>query len=473
MVRSSAALFALAGLIAGGWACTDPTVIGGDLLDEEDLPITFTDTVDLAFATQRLEPSPSGGIQALGTAPGAAAVSFGCLDDPAVGTTRAAIGFELIVADPRDSLDGLLQLAPDSAVLSVPLAPAFQVGDTTAAVNLRVAGVAPGSVDLTESLTSDSLERSGVTLGAYSAVPPRDSVEVEVFSRDGTSERVRRAATLRIPLDAASFTEAAIAPARLLFAAGDEDDDFIVDTAFTEAFGGLLLEHDPGAGCSSTLPALDLSSARLDELTVTVYVTQRSGAVAEYDLALRRGTAVGIANLRPVYVHDYADSPAAEAIEGGLAEGDGFVQGLDGLGLELSLPDPSAGTSAPVAVNYAVLDLPIVRDGFADPLDFLDIQVLNSVGDLVGTDGFTLVGEPGRTDAILRVAPYGPAVDSVDVYRFNVTEYLQGVTAGEREAAVTILPRSSRFVAGRSILNIVADDDLPGARLLLATTELP
>ena len=139
----------------------------------------------------------------------------------------------------------------------------------------------------------------------------------------------------------------------------------------------------------------------------------------------------------------------------------------------MGLPAVGAGASGPVAVNYALLDLPVVRDGFTAPVSVVDLQVRNSVGDLVNATGYTVIGDPTADDVVVRVGPYGPAEDSVDVYRFNVTEYLQGVATGEREAAVVLVPRNRSTVARRSILNLEASDELPGARLLLATTELP
>ena len=470
--------------------CTDPTVIGGGLLGAEGLPLTFTDTLPVGFATVPLDTASAGDIQFAGNGNAGAAASFGCLDDPAFGTTTSRVGFELVVVEDRDSLVGLLTRSVDSAVLVIPLATAYQVGDTTAATSVRVVGAAPGTVDRDEVLTSDPLDGTGVAFGAATAVPARDSSDVTIYSRRGERDTARFAPTLRIPLDVAAFTEAALAPARAELAAwgGDEGgDDPISDTAFTAAFGGLILEPDPDAPCASTLPAIDLRETRLPELGVTVYANLGEGRVGQYRLAVRRGSTTREGALRPTYAHAYGASPAGRALghDDGLDGGRAFAQGLDGLMVAVALPDPAAGASGPVAVNYAALEVPVLRDGFAEPLDLLLPQRRNAVGDLEdipggGGDGggFIPLIEGG---AIGRVGPYGGSADSVEVYRINLTTYVQGIAAGEFDPEVFLVPSrrsalgfgSPSYVAGRTILAVGPEDGRPGPRLLLATTELP
>ena len=451
-------------------ACVDATVIGGDQFDDERLPVTFTDTVALTLSTER---APAATLATALRGDGVPGAYAGCLASGLTGATTATLGLELVEeAAPRLDL-GAVRV--DSMVLVLPLAPALAVGDTTAAVGLRVEAAAAGSIRLAEATFADSLSGTGITYGTFAGVPAREPVVVEA-TVGSTVLTDTVTPQLRIRLNAAF--EADVAEALRRRSPADTVPD---DSLFVGAFPGILLR---GGDCSRQLPAVSLAVADAPQFGVSIYYT-RDTARGIYRLVNRRLTeqgnafAAGTTQARVAYGHDYAGSTADTLLAGGSGrETAAAVQGLQGLNIAVGFPDISTFGDRR-GVTFAELLLPVAPSAPTPvtPSERLVLRVRNASGDLIpysadprasGSGGFS-TSEGGLLERI--PDPRGGG-DSVAAYRFNITSLFQEFVSGEREPVVFVTPLATELVAGESAL-VGPDGDGLRASLRVASAELP
>lgn len=451
------ALVGAAALLA---RCTDPTVIGGELLEGNQLPVAFTDTLPVRFSTELLDPSQASTFDVT-----AAPFPVGCIDDPLLGTLRASVGLQLLE---RDSGLTLLGTVVDSIVLVLPVDTAARLGEVGEVVSLRVVQAAPGTIDTTEATSATPLRTTDVVYGTYSAVPPVASATVNFFGNDTLSvDSV--GPSIRIPLNdqfRADVSSALAANAPL-------DTTFSFrDSVFAENFAGIVVE---ATDCSGALAAVTIGGDGGARFGVKIFYT-RDGRQRQYTLGAFRPTTTDF-KVRPYYAHDYTGTLAAELLTGAASPDTlSVIQSLDGLYTEVVFPDVAALSGQ--AVNYALLEVPVVRDGFVEPLAGLLPARRDAVGNFTSLGAsnaqFTAAFRPEEGGTLTRVAAEaGAGVDSVDVYRFNLTSYFQQIAEGNVDPVVALLPAGRIQVAGRSLLAGPGRAEGPRARLLLATTSLP
>lgn len=449
--------FAALALLA---SCTDPTAIGGDLLDGSQLPISYRDDIPVRLTTALAENnSLSTGIQ--DTEQG---VAVGCINSAYTGDLNSRVGMEIV--ERQDFLD-LSSSTVDSIVLILPMATPFQIGDTLATTSLRVVGAVAGSIDSPEPLTSTPLIDNGIVYGETTVIPPRGLVTGTVFTPD-TIRVDTFGPEIRIPLNQ-DFRDAI-----LPVLAASVARDTISDSLFIDAFPGIIIE---GSDCGGTLPSISLSLARINRMGVFVYYTNDAGEPRQYQLNYRRD-ANSIGTLRPEYVHNYVGSPAADLLAGNpLDDTLALVQSLSGLMVKVDFPDLSSLNN--VGVNAAFLEIPIVpgTEEIISPLVRILPRIRNADGDLINysaqaegvafdeVEGGSLVSIPD---------PRSTTSDSILAYRFNLTTFFQGVADGAVDPELFLVAGFQTQLPGESILvGGGGDANALRARLLLATTELP
>jgi len=104
-------------------ACTDPTAIGGDIINGTQLPISFRDDLPFRIVTEPAEVNTL----TIGISLSELGVPLGCIESPFTGTRNARIGMQIV--ERFDQLD-LSTSVVDSIVLILPLLTTYQVGDT-------------------------------------------------------------------------------------------------------------------------------------------------------------------------------------------------------------------------------------------------------------------------------------------------------------------------------------------------------
>ncbi len=444
-------------------ACTEPTPIGGDIVDGTQLPIAFRDDSPFVLIT---EPDT---VTTLTTSISLTEVGVpvGCISSPFSGTRNARVGMQIV--ERSDQLD-LSNSVVDSIVLILPLVTSAQVGDIEAQSNLRVVGATDSSFLLLEPVITTDLNDNGILFGEATAVPARISSEQTVFAGDST-----RMDTLgpefRIPLNQ-SFSDAFL-PA---IAASVAADSLINDSLFVANFPGIIIE---GGDCGETSPAIDLDTDRQDRMGVFVYYTTDSGFHRQYQFNFRRENGA-VGRFRPQYVHDPSGSTAGLLFnDQRLDDTIAVLKSLGGSRLRVDFMDIALGLSDQ-AVNVAILEIPIIpgTDDFITPLPRIIPRVKNSIGDLVDysaffTDGFgTFDTREGGT--LTNIPDPSDPNQTVLAYQFNITRFLQEVIDGERDGNLFFVPLNQTFSPGESILRGPGGDaNALKARLLLATTDVP
>lgn len=458
-------LFTLASIVVliGITRCTDSTIIGGDLLNGNQLPVEFTDTLSIELAAF---PGDVSTISSFNLASGAFAV--GCIDDPKFGNTRATIGFQLLE---RDSSLLTLGITIDSVILVLPLDPASQLGDTTSSVSLRVLQAEAGTIEVDEATTDIPLVSTGKVYGEITTVPPRQPTRINFFPNRGDS--IRRDSVnpqFRIPLNQDFIDD--ILPALIVGKQRDTLDPF-QDSVFASNFAGLIIE---ASTCSATMPAVSVTGTNGGRFGAVIYYT-RGIQKFQYSLSFFRTGSTSIA-FRPVYEHTYAGTGtlAEELLTGSVsADTISLIQSLDGISTRVSLNDLTGLGN--VIVSYAILEVPVIQDGFAEPINRLVPKRLNSVGDFIDLGASNATIDAGFTTSegglLTKIPnPAAGATDSIEVYRFNLTAHVQKIVDGERDAEIFLLPFARVQIPGRSIIAGPKSTG-PQTRLLLATTKLP
>lgn len=459
MPRTLCAAAALIALAAGLVRCTDSTTIGGDLLDGNQLPVLVTDSVPVRLTTERARASFATEISLAQLS-----VPVGCYDDPLLGATRATVGFELVE---RTRAVVPFSVTFDSVVLVLPLSTAA-FADTLATVGLRVTGAAPGTLERGSLRTDEPIETTGVEYGAFAGVLPRGD-QLETVFVDTTLRVDTVGPQLRIPLNQAFVDDIndalTVVALRDTFPAAN-------DSVLTSLFPGLVIEP---TACSGTLARLLGAGDAAQRLGVNFYYRTADDSLAQFALSpLRGGGAVG--ELRVHYEHDYAGTLAERLLADPAPEDSlSAVQSLDGLLTRVDFPDVSLLEGA--VVNFAQLEIPVLEDGVVDPLPRILPRRANSAGDLVNLNaegvsaGTEFTVEQGGTIARVLPAGGGPA-DSIDVYRLNVTSYMQGVANGVNPPELFLVAIAQSQFPGRSLL-AAGPGSGTAPRLLLALTELP
>lgn len=468
MLKTNSPVAALAALALAVASCTESTVIGADGFTPDALAVSFTDTVPVSLATREAATSLAIDILTAG------AVNVGCISSGPTGETRATLGMEL-VGENSQRLD-LEAVTVDSVVLVLPIDTTSSLGDRDGELSLTVAQAAPGTIELEEATFADSLARGEGRYGSYVGALPSGETAVNTFV--GDTVRVDSVSPqLRISLNG-DFRDDIVEALR----STPPGDTLLDDEVFIAGFPGIIIS---GSACGDLLPAVSTAPADAPQLGVTIYYTE--GAVQrQYRLVNRRlasngsGLLTAGAPLRVAYDNVYDGSPAATLLAGGRVDGIGaVVQGLQGLNTEVMFDDLDFGDGR--GINFAELVIPVVPEADVplaatpiDPYASLVLRLPNSSGDLVDYSAVPgqLVYTRGEGGALETVVDPRGGVDSVQVYRFNVTTLLQEIVAGQRTPSVFIAPLASNLVAGESALVGERDDGLR-ARLRVITTELP
>ena len=447
-------------------ACTDPTAIGGALVDGTQLPLVYTDTIPLELTTEL----PIAGYVGFSQLSSAEFAPVGCFTSAATGTTNARLGLELIERSGRSFPAAAATI--DSVVLVLPLQPGAQAGDVEAPVSLRVLRAEAGTIRQSESVTTTPLASTGVVYGETTVVPPRTRGPVTVYGAD--SSRVDTLAPqIRIRLDDTFRDDLVAALMRADTGATTE----VRDTNFVAAFPGIIVE---GAACGRTLPTVSFAGRDASQFGVSIYYTL-DGRTRQYWLSPRQtqnGTYVaGYSQARLEVSRDRAGTPLERLLGGNSALGDSLaiVQSLDGTLVRVSFPDLSA-FGARSGVTFAQLEVPVLTraDSTVAPLPGLVVQVANEAGDPTNYSAFigATIYDPREGGSLVRIPDPRGGADSIQAYRFNVTTLFQSFVSGERDPEFFLVGAARSVLPGEVLLAGPRATPLR-ARLIVASAVLP
>lgn len=418
-------------------ACADPTFIGEDILDDDRINANFTDTVTIQSRTVR-------GDSVLTYAPGPIKLSsylFGDYQDPIFGRT-----YSEIYAQPTLELSTLSFLRPnferanlDSIVLVLPYSAGGFYGNTDQPFSLDV-------YELLDTMTRDSAYYSArrlttsTLIGSKTFTPRLDSVTFIDYRT--TSPDTVSLAQLRIPLES-TFGR------RLLFA---DTTNFLSNANWLQYFHGVAIQ--PATPTDGMISFDLVSDGNYDAGIYVYYKRDTIPTQYRFPVSFRSPVAAFMEN-------DYTGTviePAINSFE--YSDSIGYVQGTDGLLMELDFPNLEGLSD--VIVNKAELIVPIAGIDGDNPDLFPSARQLyayylnpDAVGNYALIDDVIL---PATTtiDVVFGGLVEAGSNGSPDIYRLNITAWFQEMLQDDRVTDVrdliylTVAPRSERV--SRSIL---------------------
>lgn len=430
-------LFALAFYVwTGTTACTDPTAIGSELLEEDQVGTGFTDTISLFGRTVQGDT-----VRTFEPNAWAEALFFGEMVDPIFGKTRATI-----FASPSLNLNftSLSTIHPDfsddavidSVILVLPYVEDKHYGDVKSVpFSLDVYELLNG-IDPTEIYYSgDSIQSSLVSLGSKTFTPTTDSVDLIVYP-DGAADTLNFE-HLSVRLDP-SLGDRFLQADSLTYSS---------DSLFKDFFKGIRI----GAS-AETKGLLAFTLSPDEDLRGGIYVYYRESDT------LKKHYQFPFIYTSPSFAH-YENIFKGAFIEPFVrldAQEDSvlFVQGTQGLFARVNFPN-LAGLSGKV-VNKAELvahvgSLPGDDIALYDPAEQLYMSVYNA--DKIRYDPVADIALSGLSAPIVfggGLAENGAGKPKV--YKFNLSTHFQDMIDGNADPVVYIFVASRRVVANRTVL---------------------
>ncbi len=429
------ALLTLALLSAPG--CTDPTAIGAELLEEDQVGTGFTDTVSIEGRTIQGDTvrtyGPNGWLDAF---------FLGNMVDPVFGRTKAAIYSSptlyldfttLNTINPKFADDAHL----DSIVLVLPYKLDRCYGDFSSdQFSVDVLELFEG-VDAAGTYTNeDSIEFiNGVVLGSSVFTPNFDSIQV--IDYPGGVPDTLEYPHLRIPMST-QFGE------RLL---QSDSLDFVSDSAFWNIFKGLKIRANTD---TKGMLAFNLNPNDDTRGGIYVYYTEADTLKKHYQFPFTY-TSPTFGQFK----NEYKGSAVEPFLQLGSQEDSLlFVQGTQGLFARIRFPNLSGLSGlvvnkAELVANLATLDGDDL-DAY-EPGTQLYMSVFNST-----ENTYDPITDIVLADLSAPVVFGGQLTDNGSgkpkVYRFNLSTYFQDMIDGDAEPVVYIYLSGRRSTANRSVL---------------------
>jgi len=408
-------------LMATLFSCTDPTKLGADLLEEDQISAGFTDTLSLITYTVEGD--------SVRTYTGTFASQlntylFGNFTSPVFGRSvstlyvqarmpRGATGF---VIEPQFKDTDLL----DSIVLVLPYDTAGYYGLTNEVFSMEVLELSESMVDTADYYSDQTFQTLPVSIGSKFFIPKKDSVEIITYT--GTNpDTVKVPMQLRIPLNQ-------MWGSAFLFR---DTATYKSDTAFLNFFKGIQLR--PGSQ-NGGLISFNLKSSAGG---IYIYYT-RDGKGREYQLPFN-ALAARVAN----YVNDHSGTPVANFINNRqLGDSLVFVQGMRGLNTVIEIPN--AESLKGLIVNKAELE--VFVDGLGNNVNYPSLQYLSLLYPKSGNT-FQVVSDitlasNRRFNVFGGVFEKG-TLGRPDVYRMNISAHFQDVIDGlvSNKLYITAFPK--------------------------------
>ena len=417
-------------------SCSDPTLIGSDLLDDIKADVEFTDTVSMVSATITGDSLPtfSPYNPFSFTSPFTGQVRnylFGNFADPLMGTSSASIYLQPRLRSLNEdftgaTLDSIVLILPYDSTGIYGYGDSLIVNETFGVDVLRVIEDIPNN----ESLFSNaSFATDPTPLGTHEFVP---DLSVRRFvSASGDSIDIRY---LSIPL-VSEFGEELLGKDSTAFASNDALFEFlkgihIVPSRSTSGVLSFLLRPDLSIHGGIYLyyqqdgesKVFHLRSAN-DSARNTFLQTNNSGALVE----------------------DFLDGSE-------ISRDTNFIQGMGGVRTQIKFPYISALEN--VLVNKAELELSVAElenDNLSQypPIDQLIVFQRNTDNTLSPVIDLVIVTQTQRE---IQDSFGGNLSTTENVYRVNITAALQEMIDGSLNNELVVAPLSSAERANRTVL---------------------
>ncbi len=380
------------------WSCTEDTIVGSNLLSNEDIDVQFTDT--FSFTAKTVESDsvitfiPGNGVYVT--------YLMGRLEDNLFGTAESEIFLDAGITgnSSNPDFDEVEMSNIDSIVLVLKVDSAGVYGDPNASFDFEVFRMTEKMTEIDTFYSTQEFTYDGSPIGMLSGFTYNTSDSVELIELQDT---FMREAQIRIPLDIALAEE---------LVEWAKTTDTLSDASFREQLNGLAIKATPS---SSAMIGVDLSEVAYEtELSeLAIYYSQDTLENRKYGFS----TGLRKTNHFEMNRTGYA---IQDAIDGGNVIGDSilFVQSMQGTNLELDLSEVKSIEDQ--LLNYAELEFFVLErmDNDLDQHPPVDILILSSENE----DGELIVLED------LSVVNIFPELEEVEVNGMNVWRYQMVVT---------------------------------------------
>lgn len=404
------------------FSCTDPTALGADLLEEDQIGTGFTDTLSLNSYTLEGD-----SVRTYTSAFSSQLNSylFGEFTSPVFGRAKSSIYVQarmprsgsLGVVEPGFAAGDVL----DSIILVLPYDTSGFYGLTNELFGIDVFELSESIVDTSDYYSNKTFQTNAVPLGSKMFIPSRDSVEIVTFTST-TPDTVKVPMQLRIPLNQMLGNAFLLADASV----------YKSDSSFLQFFKGIHLKPSTQ---NSGLISFSMKSSRAG---IYVYYT-RAGKPQEYQLPFNE-----LAARISSYENDYSGTVVQSFINDP-QRGDSllFVQGMSGANAVLEIPNVEALKG--LIVNKAELE--IFVDGLGNNLTYPSLQYLSllyptSSGALQVVKDITLAGTR-------RLSVFGGEFKKAEFgkpayYKLNISAHFQDMIDGtvSNKLIITAFPKA-------------------------------
>jgi len=399
-------------------ACNDPSTIGADLLGQDQINVTFTDTTALIAYTVR-------GDSAITYDPDDPIETYllGQYKDPFFGLASSVISTQFRIASTEPNFENAIL---DSIVLILPYAATNSYGDLFADdFGLEV-------LELDEDMERDNIysNKAFSTKGSsilemgtqFVSAMPFDSTVIQVYGSD-SQELDTLIPQIRLRLSN-SFGEQII---------NQPTSTFESDTAFLDAFRGLQIRS---TNETAGLLALDLIST--GQAGVRLYFRRDTNFVQYIFPISSSGVKAA------TFTHDYSSVDLNDFLDNPV-NGDSllFVQGMSGVNAVFEFPNVDQYQD--FLVNRAELELTIVNlnedESLYPPISQIIISEIREDGGLAVIDDVIFGLQRNDLDDIFGGVP---TEDDPSKYRLNISAHFRDMRDGiaSNRLQITALCRS-------------------------------
>lgn len=423
-------------------SCNKPSLIGSDLLLEDQLDVGFSDTFQLtAYSTlgdsvRTYDPEPNNQLNGY---------LCGRFEDPIMGFSTALMTFQYrLDLDPPDFENAQL----DSMVLVLPYYPSRVYGNLDDVYGLAVYPLLDDLSDTLEYYSNDKFLRDALVGSAYFRPAPSDSVTILRHGGDpGETQTLSPQVRIRLKDD---FALALMA---------EDSATLATDSAFLTKYKGFQVAP------ATLTPGMLSFGLRNTEAELLVYYRQDT-LFRQYSFEIHTGAA-----RISTFEHDYSGSIFEPFLQDKtLGDSLVFVQGMTGVSAVFEI---SVGPEwADRIVNRAELELSIAvlpEDGAPEeylPLEQLIVSAVQEDGSLEAIDDVLYGISAGDLDGI-----FGGVVEPGTPQRYvlNLSAYFKELRRGNESPKIQITALTRAEQAGRVVICGPKHPDYP-ARLRVTYT---
>lgn len=445
------------------FSCTESTVIGEELVDDNQLPITSVDTVNF-----RMNTVLSDDFLALNVSQTKGSTPLGTIENPIFGKFSANLAFQIVEENISGFRDTINLSDIDSCVLNIPLAIDGILGDKTATLPLTIYSLTnKDAFSDSEVKTLAPITPGNKVYGTYNQVIPNTKQIAKVWTSDSFRiDTINPRLNIKLNSD---FT-ADIFPVLKEILTRDTSIN-ANDSILFERFPGLLVQSN---GVGNSLATVDLTQQNYTQFSVKVYY-KKNGKTKEFPFNFRRSNTTK-AKFRRSYTYDASNSKVQTQLDAPNTVSDSLTYLLSPTGLMTEIEFYDLDKFKGLAVASAKLQIPVDTNITYETAKRIIPLTKNSVGDLVsiGSANSSSNAEYSALEGGVLKKINSPisGQDSIYVYELNIASHFQTILEGKNPTTLYLSVLNRHSLSGFSILKTKVGN-LPKAKLFLATAKIP